>query len=75
MVVLFSSRGMSNLTGKDLLRSQCVVSLSKTFYPLLSYGSTQEDPIRRDRKSIDWDVENQTKQSNLCVSATFQIKK
>ena len=26
----------------------CVVSLSKTFYPLLSTGSTQEDPSRLD---------------------------
>ena len=32
------------------LRRHCVVSLSKTLYPLLSTGLTQRDPSRHDRK-------------------------
>ena len=40
----------------------CVVSLSKTLYPLLSTGSTQDDLSRHDFKIVDWDVKNQTKQ-------------
>ena len=37
--------------------------LSKTLYPLLSTGSTQEDPPKHDRKMtikiVDWDVKNE----------------
>ena len=40
-------------------RMHCVVSLSKTLYPLLSPGSTQEDPSRHDEKNVDWGVKNQ----------------
>ena len=42
----FLSDSVGNLTGdcRDaILRSHCVVSLSKTLYPLLSTGSTQHD--------------------------------
>ena len=40
--------------------SHCVVSLSKMLYRLLSTGSTQEG-----LKISDWDVKNQTKQTNI----------
>ena len=36
----------------------CVVSLSKTLYPLLSTGSTQED---RKASQHDWDLKHQHK--------------
>ena len=39
-----------------------IVSLSKTLYPLLSTGSSQEDPSRHNRKIVDWDVKK--KQTN-----------
>ena len=45
----------------------CIVSLSKTCYPLLSTGSTQEDLSRHDWTIVDWDVKNQIKQ-------TFNVK-
>ena len=34
----------------------------QTFYPLLYTGSTQVDPSRQDRKIVDSDVKNLTKQ-------------
>ena len=40
------------------------MSLSKTLYSLLSTDSTQEGPSLRDRKIVDWDVKNQTKETN-----------
>ena len=43
--------------------SYCVLSLSKTLFPLLSTGLTQENPFRHDGKTIDWNVKNQTKQT------------
>ena len=43
----------------------CVVSLSKTHLSLLSTGSTQEVPSRRNWKIVDWDVKNQNKQTNV----------
>ena len=42
-------------------RRHFVVALRKKLYPLLSPGSTQEDPPRHDRKCVDWDVKNQIK--------------
>ena len=39
------------------------MSVSKTIYPLLSTGPIQEDPSRHDLKIVDWDVENQNKQT------------
>ena len=30
------------------------MSLRKTFYPLFSTGSTQEDPSRHNLKIVDW---------------------
>ena len=42
----------------------CLVSLSKTLYPLLSTGSTQEDPSWVDWKNVDLDVKNQNKQNH-----------
>ena len=41
------------------------MSLSKTFYPLLSTGSTQENPSWHDWKNVDWDVKDQNKQKKL----------
>ena len=37
------------------------MSLSKSLYPLLSTGSTQEDLSLHDGKFVDWDVKNQNK--------------
>ena len=37
----------------------CIVSLSKTLYPLLNTGSTQEDSHYR--KIVNWDVKNRNK--------------
>ena len=42
------------------------MSLSKTFYPLLSSRSTQETS-QHDRKIVDWDVKHQHKQTNRSV--------
>ena len=39
------------------------MSLSKTLYPPLSTGSSQEDLSRHDLKIVNWDVKNQTKRS------------
>ena len=41
------------------------MSLSKTLYPLLSIGSTQEHLSRYDRKTVDWDVKNKKYICNL----------
>ena len=46
------------------------MSLSKTLYPLLNTGSTQEDPDRYDCKCVDWDIKNQNfhaNQTSLCL--------
>ena len=40
------------------------MSLSKTLYPMLSTGSTQEDPSRHDLENVDWHVTNLSKQKN-----------
>ena len=50
--------------GFETHRRHCVVSLSKTQLSLLSIGSTQEDPSRRNWKIVDWDVKNKIKQTN-----------
>ena len=42
----------------------CIVSLSKTIYPLPNTGSTQEGPFQYDRKIVGWVVKNQNKQNN-----------
>ena len=42
----------------------CVVSLSKTLLSFTSTGSTQEDPSQHNSKIVDWDVKNQTKQTD-----------
>ena len=47
------------VSGSEPHRRYCVVSLSKTLYPLLSTGSTQEDPSQHNRTNVDWDVKNQ----------------
>ena len=36
-----------------------LLSLSKTFYPLLSTGLTQEDPSDLTENFVNWDVKNQ----------------
>ena len=53
------------------------MSLSKTLYPLLRIGPTQEDLSLQDRQIVDWDVKNQTKQTkdsaamnNWCIYVT-----
>ena len=43
----------------------CIVSLSKTHYPLFSTGLIQEDPSQHDWKNIDSDVKNKTKQEKF----------
>ena len=43
-------------------RKLCIVSFSKTLYPLLSTGSTWEYPSRHYWKIFDWYVKNQNKQ-------------
>ena len=50
-----------------------IVSLSKTLYSLLCTGSTQEDPPRHDRTTVDWDVKNQDKQIMGESSITSQM--
>ena len=42
----------------------CAVSLSMTFYPMLSTGSTQKDRklSGHDCKIVDWDVKHQQTQ-------------
>ena len=47
------------VAGSSLTGGGCVVSLSKTFFPLLSTGSTKEDLSRHDFINFDWDVKNQ----------------
>ena len=42
--------------------------LSRTLYPLLSTGSTQEGLSRHDRKIVDWDIKNQNKQNKTKLS-------
>ena len=46
--------------------------MSKTFYPLISTGSTQEDrkSSRHDIKIVEWDVKHQHKQ-NSPLQAVF----
>ena len=39
-------------------------ALSKTLYPLISTGTTQEDPSRHDWKNVDWDIKN-SNQTNI----------
>ena len=38
------------------------MSLSKTLYPLLRTGSTQENLSQHHRKNVGWDIKNQNKQ-------------
>ena len=38
------------------------MSVSMRIHPLLSTGSTQEDPPRHNRKLVDWDVKEPHKQ-------------
>ena len=40
------------------------MSLSKTLYPLLTVGSTQEDPSDMTVKIVDWDTKNLNKQKS-----------
>ena len=48
----------------DAVDSSLPEFLSKTFYPLLSTGSTQEDPCRHDCKIVECDVKYQNHQTN-----------
>ena len=43
----------------------CVVSLSKTLYPLLSTGSIKVDLYLHERKFVGWDEKNQSKQTKF----------
>ena len=53
----------------------CLVSLSKTLYPLLSTGSIQEDrkSFQHDRKIIHWDVKYQRKETNKTAYALTRL--
>ena len=51
----------------------CVVSLSKTLYPLLSTGSTQEDLSLYNWKIVDWNIKSQTKQKNEADIQSLKI--
>ena len=42
-------------------RRRCVVSVSKTLYPLLGAGSTQEGLSQHDLKIVDWDIKDNKK--------------
>ena len=53
--------------------SHCVVSLSRTLYPLLSTGSTWQDTSWHDWKTVDWDVKSQFKQ-NIWILSCSQNK-
>ena len=48
-------------------RRHCVVSLSKTLYPLLSTGLTQKD-----LENVDWDVQN-NKENNKKNKVTTDL--
>ena len=48
----------------------CVMSLSKTLFPLLSTSSTHVDPSLQDWKIVDWDVKNQNKQNRSFFKRT-----
>ena len=48
----------------------CVVSLSKTRYPLLSTGSFQEDRPDMTDNLLTWDVESQIKHTNQTKQST-----
>ena len=52
------------VTHSRLHRKHCVVSLSKTLYPLSSTDSTQE-MFGHERKIADWDVKNQIKPNKI----------
>ena len=47
------------------------MSFSKTLYPLLSTGSTQETS-QHDRKFVDWDIKHQLKQTKLPRTVTIK---
>ena len=51
----------SRVCGFEPQQRHCIVSLSKTHYPLLKTGSTQEDRKSswHDWKIVDWDVKYQ----------------
>ena len=49
------------VAGLSVTVGHCDVSLSKTLYPLLSTGSTKEDPSGHDSKNIHRAVKNQIK--------------
>ena len=61
---VLNCRSMSCWFEPNCWQSHCVVSLSKTLYPLLWTGSTQEGLSRHDWKIVDWDVKNWLKQIN-----------
>ena len=49
----------------DLEALGCVLEQDTLLNPLLSTGSTQEDPSHYDLKIVDWDVKNQNKQNKI----------
>ena len=51
------------------------MSLSKTLYPLLSTGSTQEDQSRHDWKSLDWDLKNRNQKKVLVLTHVLGAQK
>ena len=54
--------------GVEPKQCHCVVSLSKTYYSLLSSCSTQEDPSENNLKIGDWDVKTQITQAKFSNS-------
>ena len=65
--LLLSSRVLDSIQrgcGFKPHRGHCVVSLSKTHWSLLRTGSTQEDPSQHNWKTVNLDVNNQTKQKS-----------
>ena len=64
---LTRGRSVATCSSRHNAAGQCIVSLSKTLYPLLSTGSTQEDPSQHDCRNVDWDVKikKQTNQNQI----------
>ena len=51
------------------------MSFSKTLYPQLSTGSTQEDrkTCQHDLKIVDWDIKYQQKQKSIIRLSLFDL--
>ena len=47
------------------------MSFTKTLYPLLSTGSTQEDLSQYNWKIVDWDIKKQIKQQTYSYKCIY----